>query len=73
MFSIGSHEARYSFITKVVYLPPVKLGVVLLTQSKRLAQVEKIELASVFLRGQGDFERKSSFFKARIVQRYDES
>ena len=41
--------------------------------NKRLAQVVKFELASVFLRGQGDFERKSSFFKARIVQRYDES
>ena len=35
MFSIGSHKARYSFITKVVYLPPVKLGVVLLTQNKK--------------------------------------
>ena len=35
MFSIGSHEARCFFITKVVYLPPVKLGVVLLTQNKK--------------------------------------
>ena len=35
MFSIGSHKARYSFITKVVYLPPVKLGVVLLTQDEK--------------------------------------
>ncbi|MBQ3017229.1 MAG: hypothetical protein IJD79_10655, partial [Clostridia bacterium] len=35
MFSIGSHEARCFFITKVVYLPPVKLGVVLLTQKQK--------------------------------------
>ena len=35
MFSIGSHIARCFFITKVVYLPPVELGGVLLTQYKK--------------------------------------
>ena len=34
MFSIGSHIARCFFITKVVSLPPVKLGVLLLTQKE---------------------------------------
>ena len=38
MFSIGSHIARCFFITKVVSLPPVKLGVVLLTQSKKMRE-----------------------------------
>ena len=40
MFSIGSHIARCFFITKVVYLPPVKLGVVLLTQQQKIPTVK---------------------------------
>jgi len=41
LFSIGSHKARCFFITKVVYLPPVKLGVVLLTQSNAPSNANK--------------------------------
>ena len=40
---------------------------------KRLAQVVKNELASFWVRGQGNLERKSSFFSERGVQRYAES
>ncbi len=35
MFSIGSHKARCFIVTKVVSLPPVELGVVLLTQNDK--------------------------------------
>ena len=38
MFSIGLHKARCFIVTKVVSLPPVELGVVLLTQNKMLCR-----------------------------------
>jgi len=38
LFSIGLHKARCFIVTKVVSLPPVELGVVLLTQNKMLCR-----------------------------------
>ena len=47
MFSIGLHKAQCFFITKVVYLPPVKLGVFLLTQYNRREQKQLLSAAFI--------------------------
>ena len=73
MFSIGSHKARCFFITKVVYLPPVKLGVVLLTQNKRGVSNVKFETPPKFDKGIGRFEEKPTFFGTLGVRVYVES
>ena len=61
MFSIGSHIARCFFITKVVYLPPVKLGVVLFdTKRRKPEKISGFPVGKSILQNQRFYEKDAA-------------